>query len=73
MKWYYKPIWVFIAVLAAGPFALPLVWLSPAFKKWAKIVLTAAIIITTLWFIKAAITIYRDVMKELAELQGLSQ
>ena len=25
IKWYYKPVWVVVAILAAGPFALPLV------------------------------------------------
>ena len=36
IKWHLRPSVVIIALLAAGPFALPLVWMSPAFTKPVK-------------------------------------
>ncbi len=71
IKWYYKPVWIIVIILGAGPFALPLVWLSPALKKWHKIALTIALVIFTIWFARASIAIYRDIMKEMAELQSI--
>ena len=70
MKWYYRPIWVVVAILAAGPFALPLVWMSPALKRWAKVSLTVVTIAITIWMIKAAIDIYQIILKEMSELQS---
>jgi len=69
VKWYYRPVWVVVALLAAGPFALPLVWLSPALKKWHKVVMTIAVVAITVWLAKATINILQTIMKEMAELQ----
>lgn len=69
VKWYYRPVWVVIAVLAAGPFALPLVWLTPAFRRWLKVLVTALVVILTIWMVKASVDIYRILLKEIAELQ----
>ena len=73
VKWYYKPVWVIVAILAAGPFALPLVWFSPKLGKWLKILLTIAVILITLWLVKATIDIFHIMVKQMADLQGLSQ
>ena len=73
MKWYYKPVWVVVGILMAGPFALPLVWFSPALKKWAKVLLTIATVLITVWLVKAAIDIYRIIIKEMADLQSIGQ
>ena len=69
IKWYHKPVWVIVAILTAGPFALPLVWFSPALKRWVKILLTIATVLVTVWLIKATVDIYRLIIKEMAELQ----
>jgi len=71
MKWYYKPVWVIIAILALGPLALPIVWLSPALKKWLKIVLTVAIIIVTIWLARATVDIYHSILKQMTEIEGI--
>ena len=73
VKWYHKPVWVVIAILAAGPFALPLVWASPKLGKRSKIFLTIAVVLATLWLVKATIDISRALMKEMAELQSILQ
>ena len=70
VKWYYKPVWVVVAILAAGPFALPLVWFSPALKRWHKVAITIAMVAVTLWLVKATVDIYRLLLKEMTELQN---
>ncbi|MFA5143156.1 MAG: hypothetical protein WC522_03150 [Candidatus Omnitrophota bacterium] len=70
VKWCYKPVWIFVGILAVGPLAIPLVWLSPALKKWHKIAITIALAAITIWMVKATADIYRSFMKEMAALQN---
>jgi len=46
-RWYHSTITVIIAVLALGPFALPLVWRNPRYSFAAKLAATAGIIVVT--------------------------
>jgi len=68
IKWYYKPLVIFVIILAAGPFAIPLVWKSPSFKKWHKIIITVLLIVLTIWLIKSSVQLYRLLLKELKSL-----
>lgn len=43
--WLFKPASIIVAFLCLGPFALPLVWLNPNFKREKKIAISAVIII----------------------------
>ena len=70
VKWYYKPVWVVVAILSAGPFALPLVWFSPEFKKWVKVLLTIVVVLITVWLANATVDICRRIIKDVAELQA---
>ena len=47
IKWYFKPYWLIIAFLCAGPLILPLVWLNPDFNRQKKIILSIIIIIVS--------------------------
>lgn len=71
IKWYYRPVMVIVAILALGPFALPLVWMSPALKKWHKIVLFALTLALTAWLVKAMADIYQVVSKQMSDMQAL--
>ncbi|MDD5429013.1 MAG: hypothetical protein PHI58_07275 [Candidatus Omnitrophica bacterium] len=73
IKWYYKPVWIVIALLAAGPFALPLVWLSPRIRNPYKIVISFLVIAATIWLANAFAVIYKDILKQAAELQSALQ
>ena len=73
IRWYYKPVWVVVAILVAGPFALPLVWISPELKKWLKVLLTIATVLITVWLVKATFDIYKIILKEMTELQATLQ
>ncbi len=71
IKWHLRPITVIIALLCAGALALPLLWLSPAFKKIHKVILTILIAIITLWFLKVSADIYDILLKEQQTLQKI--
>jgi hypothetical protein len=71
VRWYYRPAWIVIAILTAGPFALPLVWLSPSLKRWQKILITIVLVSITLWLINVIAEIYRALIKEMADLQDV--
>ncbi|MCX5678242.1 MAG: hypothetical protein NTY76_03945 [Candidatus Omnitrophica bacterium] len=70
VKWYLKPAVILIAIIGIGPFAIPMVWISPAFKSWQKIVLTALTIIFTLWALKSSIELYQILLREMQNLQA---
>lgn len=70
IKWYLRPVAIVIAILCLGPFALPLVWVSPAFKRWQKAAITAILILITIWLAKMTADVAQDVMKRLQELQA---
>lgn len=46
-KWYFKPYWLIIGFLCVGPFALPMLWFNPSFKRKNKIIISVAIILLT--------------------------
>lgn len=71
VKWYLKPLVVFILILAAGPFALPLVWMSPSFKRWHKAVITVLVLALTVWLIKSSVELFQILLKELKSLSEI--
>ena len=48
VKWYHSTKSIVIALLCLGPFALPLVWNNPQYKKNTKIVVTVVVTIVTI-------------------------
>lgn len=71
VKWYYRPVTVIVAILAFGPLALPIVWMSPALKKWHKVVLTVLIMALTVWMVRATADIYSNISKQMRDMQAL--
>ena len=74
-KWYFSTFVVVIALLSVGPFALPLVWLHPHYKRTTKIILTIGIIILTISTIGLTIwcsfiirALYLELMQEIKAL-----
>jgi uncharacterized membrane protein YvbJ len=47
-KWYFATTFVVIAILCVGPLALPLVWFNPKYKAVTKLVVTIAVIVSTI-------------------------
>lgn len=73
IKWYLKPTMVIVWIFVAGPFALPLVWMSPGLKKWHKVSLTILLALMTMWIFYASAEIYRLFTVEMRELKGVMQ
>ena len=67
-KWYYSTSNLVVALLCAGPLALPFVWLNPRFKRVTKIVITLAVIVVTIMACQYAINTYRSAMEQLKAL-----
>jgi len=71
MKWYYRPAPVFIAIFCVGPFALPLLWMSPAFKRIYKILISIVVIAATVWLVKVSVDLYGILLDELEEIRKI--
>lgn len=54
VNWYYEPVFVLLSIfLALAVFGLPLLWKSPRFEVWHKVVVSILTVIYTaviLWF-----------------------
>lgn len=70
-KWYQRPMFVIMSILFFGPFALPVLWLSPAFKLRYKISISILIGLLCLWFVKAVFVFQKAFMDELRVLEHL--
>jgi len=69
-KWYFKTASIVAAFLFVGPFALPLVWLSPDYSKNKKIVITVIVVIVT-YFLGVLVTNSLKTIAEYYQLPGL--
>ena len=67
-KWYYSTITVIIAVLALGPFALPLVWRNPRYSFVTKIAVTVGIIALTVGLCYIMGEMYKNVLDQVRDL-----
>ncbi len=72
-----KPAWfltlpaVAVAILCAGPFAIPLVWMSAAFRKWQKWFITILLLLITFWLLRSSVDLYRLLLKDMRDLQDI--
>ena len=62
LPWYFRKSFVIVAVLCAGPFALPLIWFRPGMTRGLKIGLTVVILAAS-WIL------YHFTMESLRNLQ----
>ena len=67
IKWYYQARTVLaLLFLVLGPFALPLLYKSPQFSKFWKVLLTIVVIIFTIYLTWASVEIWRRVLEFMA-------
>lgn len=71
VKWYFKFPTVIMAIFCVGPFALPLLWASPAFSKKLKVIITLAFIISTVLLIRVSFKLYNILLDEMHQLQDI--
>ena len=69
IKWYLKPVSVVVAILIVGPFALPLVWMSPAFKAWQKVAISLLLILATIWLVQVSSAVYQQFLAQMQSLR----
>jgi len=72
-KWYFHPISVIMSIIILGPFAIPLICVNPALKRWHKVAAILIIVLVTLWTIKLSVDIVKIVLKEMKSLQEILQ
>lgn len=70
-KWFHKPIFIILMIFLIGPFALPLVWISPLLRKTIKLLLTILIVIMTIWMLKISLDTYNILLQEMTELKAV--
>ena len=68
IRWYHRPAVVILAVLAAGPFALPLVWYNPGLKKIYKWIITVLVLALTAYIVMISIDVVKKLMVEFKNL-----
>ena len=67
-KWYYSTSAIVIGLLCLGPFALPLVWISPKYKVITKIIITIVVIAVTIWLFQLAGQLYQRLINQINDL-----
>lgn len=67
-KWYYSTITVIIAVLAVGPFAIPLVWRNPRYSFATKLAVTVGIIALTAVLCYIMGEVYKNMLDQIRAL-----
>lgn len=67
-KWYFSTSAIVIALLCFGPLALPLVWLNPRYRTVTKVVVTAVVIVLTIFFSYLAVSIYLRLTEQIEAL-----
>lgn len=75
LPWYYHPGWITVlALFAAGPFVLPLVWKSPKISPTGKKIGTALLGLLTLYLVYGffrAMAMLQNVLAGAVNLNGL--
>ena len=69
-KWYFSTSVVVIALFSVGPFALPLVWVHPRYKRITKIILTIGIIGFSIWGYFIMRDLYLILMQQIKALES---
>lgn len=67
-------LWTFfVAVMVAGPFALPLLWRNPRFSAKTKILGSVIVIVYTIALTKLATGIFSEMMAQYEEILKSAQ
>ena len=71
VKWYYN-LWfvLFMLFFVLGPFGLPLVWKHPRLSRPAKLLLTLAVLLYTVWLIVLTIKAAQFALEHLQQIDS---
>ncbi len=73
-RWYHRPWCLIVALTLFGPLALPLLWSSPHLKRSAKWLISAGVLLLTVWLAIATVrlgVLVSDRLKEYPDLRDL--
>ncbi len=74
VPWYYEPTWVAaLALLALGPFVLPLIWRSPKFTERGRRIataLTVALGVYQVWATYQGYRVFKRLMASVLQLNA---
>ncbi|MFH1837203.1 MAG: zinc ribbon domain-containing protein [Candidatus Omnitrophota bacterium] len=62
IKWYLKTPFLVIAFLCVGPFALPLLWINPRYKRNSKILISILVLSVSYYLTIATIGSVRTIL-----------
>jgi len=71
IRWYYRIWFIVLAILVAGPFAIPLIWKSPSIGNRTKIVIIILVLALTIWLVAVSADLAMKLLKQVQSLQGL--
>ena len=72
VRWYLEKKFIFLMLFIFGPFALPLLWLSPKFTLASKISITFLLVLVTFLLGKATATMYETLQQHLKDINSAS-
>ena len=67
-KWYYSTSAIVVSLLVVGPFALPLVWKNPKYTLVTKFIITAVVIVVTIWICYLMGDMYKRLIQQINAL-----
>ena len=67
-KWYFSTSSVVIALLCAGPLALPLVLFNPRYKPATKLIITVIVLAVTVLCTYLAVTTYHKLLDQITAM-----
>ena len=71
-QWYYEPLWIAVmALLALGPFALPMVFKSSKLSRNGKIIFSVSIVVYTIMLVVASYKIAMAIVNSVMETSGM--
>ncbi len=70
-KWYFTTANIVIAFLFVGPFALPLVWFHPRYKKSSKIIVSVIVGVVTILIICLLMKLVPKILEYYSQLDDV--
>ena len=68
VKWYFSTSIIILGFLFVGPFALPLVWYHPQYKRVTKIIVTIVVVGLSIWSYFIMKDLYFNLMQQLKDM-----
>ena len=68
-KWHHGFVPVFLALFFMGPLGFPLLWKSPQFNLFWKVLLTFLVLAVTVWMVQASVGVVHVLLAQIKQIQ----